>query len=96
VARARAVALEPKLTARELASAAAAARSFQPGRTAAAAAASAPVVSPAATVADSQKLLAREGYFIGQTDGSDSPAYRTAVADYLRDHPQARRVVLAP
>jgi localization factor PodJL len=96
LARARAVALEARLTAKERALAGAAIHSFQPGQVVAPAAIYAPVVAPAATVAESQRLLAREGYFIGPADGGDSPAYRMAAATYLRDHPQAERLVLAP
>ena len=96
LARARAVVLEARLTATERARAAAAILRFRPGRVEGMAETAPPVLPSAATVAESQQLLAREGYFIGPTDGSDSPAYRTAAATYLRDHPQAQRVVLSP
>jgi localization factor PodJL len=95
LARGRAVALEAKLTPKERAMAAASVSAFQPGP-AAPAPIGAPLVPPAATLAESQKLLAREGYFIGATDGTDSPAYRAAAASYLHDHPQAQRLVLTP
>jgi localization factor PodJL len=45
----------------------------------------APVVPPAVTVADSQALLARQGYYLGPADGRDSAAYRAALEAYLRD-----------
>jgi hypothetical protein len=87
---------QPRLTPRERATAQAAITAFQPGAAAPTQPVSAPVIAPAATVAESQKLLAREGYFIGRTDGADSPAYRAAVAGYLHDHPQAQRPLIAP
>jgi localization factor PodJL len=96
LARGRAVALEARLTPRERAAALGAVGAFQPGAAAPVQPVSAPVAPPAATVAESQRLLAREGYFIGRTDGADSPAYRSAVADYLRDHPQAQRSLVTP
>jgi hypothetical protein len=43
------------------------------------------VLPPAGTVAETQRMLAREGYFVGRTDGADSEAYRSAVAAYGRD-----------
>lgn len=44
-----------------------------------------PVAPPAATVSDSQALLARRGYYLGPADGQDSAAYRAAVEAYLKD-----------
>lgn len=94
LARGRAVALEGRLTRHERAAATAQAGGFAPGRTAPRTVI--PVVPPAETVAQSQQMLAREGYFIGATDGTDSDGYRAAVAAYLGDHPQARRPAIAP
>jgi len=94
LARARAVALEDRLTRQERAAAREEVRSFTPGR--AEPRLAVPVAPPAETVAQSQQMLAREGYFIGATDGSDSDAYRAAVAAYLEDHPQARPALPAP
>ncbi|MDZ4372039.1 MAG: tetratricopeptide repeat protein, partial [Phenylobacterium sp.] len=47
------------------------------------------VVSPAATIAESQALLARRGYFLGAIDGVSSPGYATAVAAWRKDHPES-------
>ncbi len=46
------------------------------------------LVPPAETLAETQVLLARKGYYVGPVDGVATPALRTAVAAYLRDHPQ--------
>jgi len=46
------------------------------------------VISPATTIAETQQLLSRAGYYLGPTDGADSPAFRTAAQTYLRDHPK--------
>jgi len=95
LARGKAVELEPRLTRTERSQAAQAVRAFDPTRPAQEAAApAAPVIAPAATVAETQKMLARAGYFIGPTDGADGESYRAAVLAYLRDHPQAARPTL--
>ena len=47
------------------------------------------VIAPAATLAETQALLARKGYYVGTVDGVTSPAFRSAAAAYLRDHPEA-------
>lgn len=46
------------------------------------------LVPPAETLAETQVLLARRGYYVGPVDGVATPALRTAAAAYLRDHPQ--------
>lgn len=79
-ARERAVALEAKLSPREMASAERMAVNFRPG----AELEEAVLVPGAATVAESQKKLARLGFYIGPTDGQDTPAYRAAVEAYRR------------
>jgi len=60
-----------------------AAAGFQPGATSAEAPSD--VIGPAVTVADTQALLARKGYYVGPIDGVPSPAFRSAAAAFLRD-----------
>lgn len=79
-ARERAVALEARLSPREMASAERVAMTFRPG----AEVEETVLVPGAATVAESQKKLARLGFYIGPTDGQDTPAYRQAVEAYRR------------
>ena len=43
------------------------------------------VIAPATTVAETQAMLARLGYYVGPVDGASSPALRAAAAAYLRD-----------
>lgn len=81
-ARGHAVALEAKLSPRELASAERTVAGFTPGQ---ATPEEAPLIPGAATIAEAQKKLARLGYYIGPTDGQDAPAYRQAVEAYRRD-----------
>jgi localization factor PodJL len=80
-ARARAVSLEERLSARELANADRLVGGFRPG---AAAPEETVLIAGAATVAEAQKKLARLGFYIGPTDGQDSPAYRQAVEAYRK------------
>lgn len=47
------------------------------------------VIPPAETLAETQALLARKGYYVGPVDGATSSALRSAAAAYLRDHPEA-------
>lgn len=47
------------------------------------------LIPPAETLAETQALLARKGYYVGPVDGVVSSALHTAVAAYLRDHPHA-------
>ena len=49
------------------------------------------VLPPATTLAETQALLARRGYYVGPVDGVASPQFRTAAQAYLRDHPEAAR-----
>ena len=60
---------------------------FRPG--AATPADLAAVIPPAETLAETQALLARKGYYVGPVDGVASAAFRSAAAAYLRDHPEA-------
>lgn len=46
------------------------------------------LIPPATTLAESQALLARQGYYVGPIDGVASPQFRAAAAAYMRDHPQ--------
>ena len=59
---------------------------FQPNTPAAADLAT--LIPPAETLAATQALLARKGYYVGPIDGVATPALRTAAAAYLRDHPK--------
>lgn len=80
-ARERAVSLEVKLSEREVARGERMASSFRPG----AGELQETILAPgAATIAESQKKLARLGLYIGPTDGQDSAAYRQAVEAYRR------------
>ncbi|WP_293898895.1 tetratricopeptide repeat protein [Phenylobacterium sp.] len=45
------------------------------------------VIPPAATLSETQALLARKGYYVGPVDGVSSAALTTAAAAYLHDHP---------
>ena len=46
------------------------------------------MIPPATTLAETQALLARQGYYVGPIDGVASPQFRAAAAAYIRDHPQ--------
>lgn len=46
------------------------------------------LIPPADTLAETQALLARKGYYVGPADGVATPALRTAAEAYLRDHPE--------
>ena len=59
---------------------------FQPGAGAPSDLAS--VIPPAESLAETQALLARKGYYVGPVDGVASPAFRSAAQAYLRDHPE--------
>lgn len=48
------------------------------------------VIAPATTIAETQTLLARRGYYVGPIDGVASPAFRSAADAYLRDRGIAR------
>lgn len=85
--RERAIELEGRVSPGERAMLEGKAAAFQPGG--ATEFDPAVIVPPAETVAETQTLLARQGYFVGPVDGVVSPAFRTAVAAYLRDHPGA-------
>jgi localization factor PodJL len=80
-ARERAVALEARLSSIEVAGAERLAASFRPGAHEVEEAVLAPGAS---TIAESQKKLARLGFYIGPTDGRDTPAYRQAVEAYRK------------
>lgn len=48
-----------------------------------------PIVPPATTLAETQALLARRGYYVGPVDGVNSAQLKAAAAAWLRDHPGA-------
>ncbi|MFN4177787.1 hypothetical protein [Phenylobacterium sp.] len=83
-ARARAIALEDRLSRKELASADRDAQRFAAGR---GAPAETPLIPGAETVAEAQRKLARMGLYIGPTDGQETPAYRQAVEAFRRSEP---------
>jgi localization factor PodJL len=87
-AREKQVDLEGRLTAAERASLDRDAGSFQPGAAEAPPPDLAQVIAPATTIAETQALLARQGYYVGPIDGVATPAFRQASAAYLSDHPQ--------
>jgi localization factor PodJL len=76
------MAIETKLSPREVASADRTAQGFSPGQ---AVPEEPPLIAGTGTVAEAQRRLARLGYYIGPTDGQDGPAYRQAVEAYRRD-----------
>lgn len=80
-ARGRAVTLEDRLSTREMAAVGRIASRFVAG---AGEPEEAVLVPGTVTIAEAQKKLARLGYYIGPTDGQDSPAYRRAVEAYRR------------
>jgi localization factor PodJL len=82
-ARQKQIELEGRLSPVERAAADREASLYRPGATSPGS--PAPVAPPALTVADSQALLARRGYYLGPADGQDSAAYRAAVEAYLKD-----------
>lgn len=92
-AREKQVALQDRLAAAERGALDQAAQGFRPGASAAAPAAAAVVIPPATTVAETQALLARQGYYVGPTDGVPSPSFRAATQAYLKDHPAAGAAV---
>jgi localization factor PodJL len=83
-ARERQVALEQRLAPAERAVLDREAAAFRPGL-----ADSAPtlIIPPATTLAETQALLARQGYYVGPIDGLTSVTLRAAAQAYLRDHP---------
>lgn len=86
--REKQVEIEARLTPGERASLDREVRNFEPG--AAPTSDGGHVIAPATTVAETQALLARRGYYVGPLDGVVSPAFRAAAAAYLRDHPPGR------
>lgn len=87
-ARERAVELESRLAPTERASLDRAVAAFEPGP--AAPPDDAPVIAPATTVAETQALLARQGYYVGPIDGLASPALSGAARAYLADQQSDR------
>ena len=85
VSRGKAVELEAKLKGAERGDVERAARSFAPG--AAPTTEAGPVIPPATTVAETQVMLARAGYYVGPVDGASSPILVAAAAAYTHDHP---------
>ncbi|MGA0604398.1 tetratricopeptide repeat protein [Phenylobacterium sp. VNQ135] len=80
-ARERAVSLETRLSPKEMSGAERLAAAFRPGM----AEPDETVLIPgAATIAESQKKLGRLGFYIGPTDGQDTPEYRQAVNAYRK------------
>ena len=90
-AREKQVELEGRLSAAERAGLDRDSVAFQPGPAPAAARDPDPIVPPATTLADTQTLLARQGYYVGPVDGVVTPQLRAAAAAYLRDHPELAR-----
>ena len=85
LSREKAVALEAVIKAGERAGLAREAAAFQPG----AATPADPVIliPPATTLAETQALLSRQGYYLGPIDGAPNPNLEAATAAYARDHP---------
>ena len=85
LSREKAVALEAVIKPGERAGLAREAAAFQPG----AATPADPVIliPPATTLAETQALLSRQGYYLGPIDGAPNPNLEAATAAYARDHP---------
>ena len=86
--REKAIELEARLRPAERAGLDGEVAAFRPGAPRAAEAAG--LIAPATTLAETQALLARQGYYLGPIDGLASPALGAATAAYRRDHPGAR------
>ena len=93
-AREKAVALEAGLKPAERGALDRAAAAFQPGATASIDLTI--LIPPATTLAETQALLVRQGYYLGPIDGLATPALRSAVAAYQRDHPKAQAKAANP
>jgi localization factor PodJL len=87
-AREKQVELEARLTPAERGGLDRDAAGYQPG--AAALGDTTIVIPPAQSLAETQALLARKGYYVGPVDGISSATFRAAASTYLRDHPQPR------
>ena len=85
MSREKVVELEAKLKAAERGGVAQQASQFKPG--AAAPSDADLVIAPATTVAETQAMLARLGYYVGPADGAPTPTFRAAVTAYQRDQP---------
>lgn len=90
-AREKQVELEGRLSAVERAGLDRDSVAFRPGLAPAADREPDPLVPPATTLAETQTLLARQGYYVGPADGVATPQLRAAAAAYLRDHPELAR-----
>ena len=90
-AREKQVELEGRLSAAERAGLDRDSIAFQPGPVPPAPLDPDPIVPPATTLAETQTLLARQGYYVGPADGVVTPQLRAAAAAYLRDHPELAR-----
>ncbi|WP_293677261.1 hypothetical protein [uncultured Phenylobacterium sp.] len=88
-AREKQVEIEARLTPAERAGLDGDVAAYRPG--AAPTADLAQVIPPAASLAETQALLARRGYYVGPIDGVASPVLRAATSAYLRDHPEVAR-----
>ena len=93
-AREKAVALEAGLKPAERSAIDRAAVAFQPGTKASIDLTI--IIPPATTLAETQALLVRQGYYLGPIDGLATPALRSAVAAYQRDHPKAQAKAATP
>jgi len=90
-AREKQVELEGRLAAAERAGLDREAADYRPGPGPALARNAELIVPPATTLAETQALLARQGYYVGPVDGVASPQFRAAAQAWLRDHPEAAR-----
>lgn len=54
------------------------------------------IIAPASTLLETQRLLARKGYYVGELDGRPNLAFLKAASTYLRAHPQAARPIDLP
>ncbi len=91
-ARARAMDLQTKLPAAQLATAETQAKSFEPG----AAAPSGQAPATALSVLAAQKVLGRLGYYKGRADGNETHDLKLAVGAYQRDQGMAATGALDP
>ena len=88
VSREKVVDLEAKLKTAERGELERDIRTFTPGIGTPGTGASADlIIAPATTVAETQAMLARLGYYVGPLDGASSPILKAAAAAYRHDHP---------
>jgi localization factor PodJL len=54
------------------------------------------IIAPAGNLLETQRLLARKGYYVGELDGHPNLAFLRAATAYLTAHPQTQRAIDLP